>query len=123
MQIFKCRSLKPQESPITEIEAETIEGAAEEFHFNYNSNIFPRYPSYSISNTFDSSAVNFMLVEVDGEEFVSRFYSNKIWRKGGVKDPKSFEQKLKEIADGLGWKKDPNDLVSEDWPGEEKEWI
>ena len=105
--LYKCRTTKPTESKWYEVEASSPELAANEFH---NERILSVKSLVHVME--DSSGrylVKFVLVEVEGHgERVSRIFEYGIWRKGGVKtDYRTPEQKLKELADALGYTKPP----------------
>ena len=138
--LFRVRTVKPQESRWYEVWGETPEEAANDFHVKnmealanlswkveQKRSAFKRLPA-----DFDGSGqpsgsyyfLKFVCVEVEGHgEMVSRMYHHGLWRRGGVKGPdhfKSREQKLKELAEALGWSHDPEELISDEgWDGDE----
>lgn len=113
---YRCRTLQPSYSSWYEVEAPTWQEAANTFHereldtvrgFRFS---FPKGEGRS-------ETVVFALVEVDGVgQGISRVYLQGIRRKGGVR-PLSFPT-LREVAERLGWKGSPDDLLTP-WPGEE----
>ncbi len=116
---FQCRAVKPKETECKEVEAETPEEAANEFHSKYN------YLSEVIvvDDRVDNqrTKIGLTYVEVRGyTAWVSRMFYRGIWRKGGVRPwgRKSFEDRLKEAAKAVGWERDPMELVEEGWIGE-----
>jgi len=116
-EVFKCRSIKPSASPWVEVQAETIEEAASKF---YSKLPLPRSAlSWRLE---DGSYAHFILYEVENasslDQFIGRWFTKGITRRGNFK---SGPQTLKQIAELLGWMKDPNDLLTK-WEDEEEEW-
>jgi hypothetical protein len=115
--MFRCRTTAPKHSPWGEVEAETPEDAVQEFHLQQ----MDRFTGFGgIRHRVEERGcvyfVNFARVEVEGHEaVVTRIFEHGIWRRGGVK-PRN--PTLKEIAEKLGWKHDPKDLLGP-WEGEE----
>ena len=119
MATFRCRSLKPKVSEWREIEAETPELAANEYH-SFWSETDVRVTDDRVENR--RYKIGFMRVEVEGyDAWVSRMFYYGIWRKGGVKPwgLKSFAARLKEAAEIVGWEHDPMELIEDGWEGEE----
>jgi hypothetical protein len=116
-EVFKCRIIKPSSTPWVEVQADTIEDAASKF--------YSRIPTHQSSVRWrleDGSYAHFVLYEVENgeslDQFIGRWFTKGITRKGGFK---SGPQTLKQLAEILGWTKDPNDLLTK-WEGEEDEW-
>jgi hypothetical protein len=115
MSTFKCRSTKPTVSDWKEIEAESHTEAGNEFHFR-NDGI--KHYHWAVESDGTRYTVDFLMIEVEGfGEFISRVFNYGIWRKGGVK--RRNAPTLKDIADALGWTKNPQALLEEGWDGEE----
>lgn len=116
--IYRCRILIPEETIWYEIESDSPELAANEYHTNIS-------PTYSLSLPYTDSdnrrcTVNFALVEVEGyETLISRWYRYGIWRKGGIKPRNFYKDRIKEIAEKLGWNDDPMLLLEPGWNCEE----
>jgi hypothetical protein len=116
-EMFKCRIIKPSTTPWVEVQAETIEEAASQFYSKLD------IPRSAIQwRIEDGSYAHFVLYEVENAEsldqFIGRWFTKGITRKGGFK---SDPQTLRQIAELLGWTKDPNELLTK-WEGEEDEW-
>jgi hypothetical protein len=120
MALFNCKTGEPEWIPI---EADSPEAAAQEYHSRaLVSPYFPPragYKGYRYRVEEEDGRVHFIhfaLVEVEGNEpLVSRIFAHGIWRKGGVK---SRNPTLQEIADKLGWRHPPEELIGT-WEGEE----
>jgi hypothetical protein len=115
---YKCRTTKPRESRWFEIEAESPEAAANDFHSDYLHEV------ESLRLRMEKGSghyfINFALVEVEGHgEMVSRVYHYGIWRRGAKRPEPPLKKRLTEIAQKLGWKRDPKELIVEGWDGEE----
>lgn len=117
---YRCRTIKPSESQWQEIEADSPEVAASEFHFQCD-HFIPHYSYIDRKSDGSHQVVNFSLVEIEGHPvpLVARTFVSGIWRKGGVK---MYGPTLGEIASGLGWEYPTEELLSENWECEEKEW-
>lgn len=119
--LFHCRTVKPKVSRWYEVRAETPGEAANDFHsdnLEVLTNLSWEMPTANGGKYF----VMFATIEVEGHgEVVSRVYKHGIFRKGGVKRPdyRTPDQKLKEMADALGWTHDPAELVAPGWDGDE----
>lgn len=121
MPTFKCRFNVPEESPWIEVEESNPGRAANEFH-NQREFIGLRWnrikPDGSRRDT-----ITFAVIEVEGHgEFISRLIKAGLYRGGGVKRPQNSKEPLKELANKLGWTKDPNELLTDGWDEEESEW-
>ena len=121
MTTFRCRTVKPKVSRWYEVQAETPESAANDFHSD-NMEVLASL-RWEVPTANDGKYfIMFANIEVEGHgEMVSRVYKHGIWRKGGVKrsDYKTPEQKLKELADALGWTHAPEELIASGWDGDE----
>lgn len=115
--IFRCRTTVPAESVWSRVEAESPEGAANEFWFHQHQ--YLRRVSWRIK---DGPRVHFAVVQVEGNEglWVARVFDHGPWRRSGV--PAADEPtSLAQVAERLGWTKDPAMLIQEGWGGEESE--
>lgn len=141
---FHCRTTVPAVSRWYEIEADTPEEAAANFHCEHGELEMLRV---SVEEP-QRCSVAFVLVEVvdqlegedlligargvrrvegleedDGhaQEIISRTFHTGIYRRGGVKPAgwKPTKDRLVEIAKLLGWTQDPQDLIAEGWDLEE----
>ena len=123
MPIYKCRSILPKETAIKDIEANSPEEAANEFHFKYlnvieNAKYIKRGMNSLGGETRE--AICFCQVGVIGHgSWVSKVYNGGIWRRGGVKG--CSIPTIEEIAKLVGYEDDPNTLLDV-WPLEETEW-
>jgi len=109
--IYSCRLVKPTVGSWIGIEANSPGEAANEFHCTHMAGTI----SYRPEN--GSEGVSFALVEVeDHGDFVSRMYYLGIGRAGGVRRP---QPTLKQIAEMLGWERDPEELLEPGWLYEE----
>lgn len=61
----------------------------------------------------------FHVVEANGERRVVRWYDARIYRRGGVR---VRDTTIEEVAKMLGWKHDPQELLTPGWEGKEEEW-
>lgn len=121
--IYRCRSVKPHESTWRDVESDTPESAANEYHCQFGQSDDYIVTDDRIEN--DCQRIGFMLVEVENYgEWVSRMFYKGIYRKGGIKrlGQKTFYQRLVEAAKTIGWEKDPMRLVVEGWEEEQSEW-
>lgn len=125
MTTFRCRSVKPKEMLWQDVEADSPELAANDYHARYGEG----WDHTVVDDRVEGKRhkIGFMRVEVEGHDsFVSRMYYYGIWRRGGVKPwgYKSFEQRLKEAAEVVGFERDPTELADDGWDGEEEErWM
>ena len=122
MAIYKCRTIKPKLTEWREVEAESPEVAANEFHAKYQL-YFDNLKLKIETKDKGMYLVHFVVVEIEGHgEQVSRIFEYGIWRAGGVKKPEvPLKTRLKELAEKLGWTHEPEELVAEGWEGEESE--
>ena len=122
--LFRCRTVKPKVSEWREVEAESFDLAANEFHSKYQL-YFDNLKLKMETEDKKIYFIHFVLVEVEGHgEMVSRIFEHGIWRRGGVKGVVvPFKTRLKDIAEKLGWTHEPEELVAEGWAGEEPESV
>lgn len=108
---YRCRTLKPSESSWRSVEGSSPEDAAQNFHLDA-----PYIPVCCYRNGLPEGGVEkiyFSVVEVEGSEPVFvRTYSRGITRRGGLKLPPRREDTLEGIAEILGWKRDPPELLA-----------
>lgn len=117
---FRCRMTVPKETAWTDVQADSFEEAANDFHIRLGDGI--RFQLYE-NETPDGQrmTIYFACIEVEGhEEVVSRFYHHAIYRRGGVR-PRlgTLKERLEVLAKQLGWTHDPAQLIEPDWEGEE----
>lgn len=63
--------------------------------------------------------IRFAVIEVENYgKFVCRVYRSGIWRTIMKQKP----ERLREIADKLGWKRDPHELIESGWDHESINW-
>ena len=110
--IYRCRFLKPKLSEWFEVEADSPGAAIQTLHSVKECGISYRH------DLGDGSAeyITFALMEVDGQELVSRMYHQGIRRQGRRNYPT-----LQQLAQQLGFERDPASLLSE-WEEEQTEW-
>src|ERR1700748_435246 len=117
--IYKCRFVKPNQSQWHNIDADSFQEAAQEFHGQY----VPSYYKDRSSLVYldrkpngSSEGVYFALIEIENYgELIVRTYYTCITRKGRAsKDPNTLES----VAKGLGWTGLLEELL-EYWSGEE----
>ena len=115
---YRCRTVKPRISEWFEVEEETPELAAAEFHFQKDGVV--EALAYIVeTGPHQQHVVKFVRVEVEGHgAWVSRVYHYGIFRRGGVK-PWYPQDRLRQIAQELDWMHKPEDLLEEGWEGEE----
>jgi hypothetical protein len=116
--ICKCRFVKPNTSIWYNVEANSFEEAAQEFHGqfvpstgdnNYSAVYRDRKPEGGLEHVY------FSLVEIEGYgETVVRTYYSGISRLGA----KSVDPTIESIAKAIDWEKNPKELL-EYWTGEE----
>jgi hypothetical protein len=109
---YRCRFLKPNTSEWFEVEAESPGEAAQTLHSSQGGGFSYRHELEDGKAEY----ITFALVEVDGQELISRMYEQGILRRGGRKYPP-----LTELAHKLGYKGEPSGLIGK-WEGEEPEW-
>lgn len=113
--IFRCRTLRPELSEWFEIEEETADRAANEFHVQ-KSDYFKNLSYWMPTEDGGQEVIHFAMIEVEGHKpVISRYYYRGIYRKGGVRPN---QPTLVQIAEQLHWKADPKELI-EPWEGEE----
>lgn len=120
---FRLRSLVPRKSDEHEVEAENAVEAVQSYH----DQVLGREGSLRYFQSADNHVlfdVDFALIEVVGEPepYISRIFHSGLYRRGGVRRHVSPELRLREIAQKLGWKKDPAELLASGWDGEEDNW-
>lgn len=118
--LFKCRTVKPKLTEWREIDSESPETAANDFHSKWQ--LYFDNLKLWVGNEKDGHYyIHYVLVEVEGHgEMVSRIFEYGIWRRG-KKTETPFKTRLKELAEKLGWTHEPEELVAEGWEGEEPE--
>lgn len=119
MPTYRCRTVAPRQTSWCDVEALSPEDAAQTHHDR-------RLRSDSIVYVPDEkkagSRVYFALVEVEGHgEMVSRIFTSEILRRGGVKSNRP-PVTLADVAQALGWGRDPQELVASGWDGETEDW-
>lgn len=119
--ILKCKILAPKSNGKTyDIEAEDADHAAMDCWFDnhYDSEdnlVIRRWLGEDLADM-----LHFALIDVEGEEIITRYVQTGIWRCSGVKPLKwEYDKKLRQIADALRWERDPSELL-EEWPYEER---
>lgn len=116
---YHCRVVLPKpecEGNWIEVEAETPEQAVQEYHFGLS--VFDQGKSWRVEEGGKAHVIRFARIEVEGwGDCVSRVYHYGLWRKGGVKP--LIKPTLKDVADAIEWKGDPEELVEEGWELEE----
>ncbi len=111
--IYSCRTTRPKLSNWTQVNANSPEEAANDFHFNSTIGI-----NYIVENGSQKYIVVFACIEVDGHgEFIARWYNYPIWRRGGVKCP--GRKTLDDVAKELDWPHEPRLLLEQGWLHEE----
>jgi hypothetical protein len=116
---YRCRTTKPALSEWREVEASSPEQAANDFH---ERELFFVESVRLLQDQKDGGihCIIFALIEVEGHgERLSRIYSYGIFRGGGVGRIRSLDERLKEVAQQVGWEKDPWLLIEPGWEGEE----
>lgn len=116
--IFKCRFIKPKTSNWYNVESDSFEEAAQDFHGKFVPSSKDFSSVYFDRKTEDSGEyVYFALVEIEGYgQWVVRTYYSCIVRRGKF-NPIS-KPSLQDIANSIGWEKDYKELL-EYWTGEE----
>lgn len=90
-----------------------VGAVVQEWHFNHIHGL-----AHHPDPEKPGNAVWFALIEIEGKEpIVSRVYTSGIVRIGAIRR----ELTLSEIANHLGWEREPEGLLSA-WEGEETEW-
>jgi hypothetical protein len=85
--LFKCRTVKPKLTEWREVEAESPEVAANDFHSKWQL-YFDNLKIRMGRGDGRTYLVHFVVVEIEGHgEQVSRIFEYGIWRAGGVKKP------------------------------------
>lgn len=118
MQEYRCRTLKPEESGWKTVSAESVEDAANDYHFD--SGIGARLKS-----------ARFSIVEVEGHDrYIARSFHYGIGRIGGIKPPRmqapsyycdTFEQ-VAQLLDVSVDKLTDDDFIGDERLEEEKEY-
>lgn len=112
---FRARTLQPSVSEWRNVEAESPELAANEFHHAADPGI--KSFTHCVTEGEKSTLVKFALIEVEGHEpVVSRLFEQRIWRRAGVRKQ---DLTLQDIARRLGWSHPAADLLADGWDGEE----
>lgn len=122
---FRCRMTRPKISDWVEVEATSAEEAVADLHFYAMDRDGFHFSAYAEETPQgEMLQINFACMQAEGhEEVVSRVYHSGIHRKGGVKALRPpLPQRLTELANKLGWTKDPMLLISPGWIGESSEW-
>lgn len=108
---YRCRTIKPAVSSWRLVKGSSPEDAAQTFHLNV-----PHIPACCYRNELDGGGVEkiyFSVVEIDGAPPVFvRTYHRGITRRGGIKLSPRREDTLEGIAEILGWKRDPVELLA-----------
>jgi hypothetical protein len=103
----------PRGFPWRDIQAESPENAANDFHSYYFASL--RQLQYDQG----SPHVCFVLVEVEGHgELISRMYYSGIYRRGGIRN----QTTISDIAKKLGYEGKPEELLESGWDCEEDDW-
>lgn len=117
---YRCRMTMPKpvgEGNWIEIEADSPERAVQEYHVRLCD--FDAGKHWWVSTGEDIGyRMFFARIEIEGwGDTISRVYHYGLWRKGGV-GPR-VKPTLQAVADAVGWKGDPEELVEEGWNLEE----
>jgi len=120
---YRCRFLIPLPVEIcwVNVKALSAEEAAIDLHHGFTDGLKVLCKPHGVCEK-----ASFALVEVEGHgSFITRQFHSGIWRKGGVSRrdaEQTWRNKLKEIADQLGWTQDPILLLEPGWEHEENEF-
>ena len=110
MAVFSCKHVAPTKSFVIKIEAASKEEAAQEFHFNNLSG--------STLKCSDGSMAYYSIIDVDGDQFISRIFHRSIGRRGGIRIV--AERTIQDVAKELGV--DVGKLSEDGWLFEEDTW-
>lgn len=108
---YRCRALKPSGSSWRSVKGSSPDDAAQNFHWDV-----PHIPACCYRNERPKGGVEeiyFSVVEVEGygPVFVRTYYRG-LTRRGGLRLPPRREDTLEGIAEILGWKRDPVELLA-----------
>lgn len=117
--IFKARALRPKQTDWKEIEGEDPQWIAGEYQIRFGPpSLLARRVEVDGRGIKRVEHIRFCVVEVEGfGEFISRYFSTGIFRRGGLKPPGLGE--LQNIANILRWDDHPDRLLDNGWDHEE----
>lgn len=114
---YVCNLTKPSMLNPVEIDADSPEEAAQNYFFSRDSSGIA-YRRDDPDNGKSHPTPWFGRVAVAGHgEFIVRTFRHGLTRRGGVKRDNSIT--LLQIAEAIGWKGDPEELLTEGWDLEE----
>lgn len=120
MTTYKCRVIKPSVSQWFDVNADTPELAARDFHYD-KLGLIPGV-RFKPDATRPGLTITFARIEVDGHgELVSRVWECRLVRKGGVRRP-GIPLRIEDVAKVIGWEHDTQELLTPGWDGEEEHW-